>query len=69
MRVCTGGSRLMGISLLRFPLLQYFKKFHKYLPTLDSGINVGVRLLFFEKNGRKKNMKNDGNALIDVKMN
>ena len=37
--------------------------------TLDSGINVGVRLLFFEKNGRKKNMKNDGNALIDVKMN
>ena len=37
--------------------------------TLESGINVGVRLLFFEKNGRKKNMKNDGNALIDVKMN
>ena len=40
-----------------------------YKGTLDSGINVGVRLLFFEKNGRKKNMKNDGNALIDVKMN
>ena len=37
--------------------------------TLDSGINVGVRLLIFEKNGRKKNMKNDSNALIDVKMN
>ena len=35
MRVCTGGSRLMGISLLRFPLLQYFKKFHKYLPNAN----------------------------------
>ena len=41
----------------------------KYIPTLDSGINVGVRLLIFEKFWRKKKLKNDRNALIDVKMN
>ena len=36
--------------------------------TLDSGINVGVRLLIFEKKIKKKKMKNDRDALIDVKM-
>ena len=30
--------------------------------TLDSGVNVGVRLLSFEKFWRKKKLKNDGNA-------
>ena len=34
------------------------------ITTLDSGINIGVRLLIFEKK-----MKNDHNALFDVKMN
>ena len=28
----TGSPRLMRISLLRIPLLQFFKKIHKYLP-------------------------------------
>ena len=37
--------------------------------TLDSGINVGVRLSFFEKIIKKTRLKNDRNALIDVKMN
>ena len=36
--------------------------------TLDSGTNVGVRLLIFEKKVKKKKLKNDRNALIDVKM-
>ena len=31
--------------------------------------NVGVRLLIFEKIWRKQKLKNDRNALIDVKMN
>ena len=35
--------------------------------TLGSGINVGVRLLIFEKIEGKK-LKNDCNALIDVKL-
>jgi len=39
------------------------------LSTLDSGINIGVRLLIFEKKSKKKEKKNDCNALIDVKMN
>ena len=37
--------------------------------TLDSGINIGVRLLIFEKKIEGKKMKNDHNALFDVKMN
>ena len=37
--------------------------------TLDSGINIGVRLLIFEKKIEGKKMKNDRNALFDVKMN
>jgi hypothetical protein len=36
------------------------------LPTLDSGINIGLRLLIFEKIWRKKKL-NDRNAYIDVK--
>ena len=36
--------------------------------TLESGINVGARLLIFEKKLRQKKMKNDRNALIDAKM-
>ena len=39
------------------------------MSTLDSGINVGVRLSFFEKIIKKTRLKNDRNALIDVKMN
>ena len=35
---------------------------------LVSRINVGVRLLIFEKKIKKKKLKNDRNALIDVKM-
>ena len=34
--------------------------------TLESGINVGVCFL---KNFEEKKMKNDSNALTDVKMN
>ena len=34
----------------------------KRLGTLDSGINVGVRLLIFEKFRRQKKIKNDRNA-------
>ena len=34
----------------------------KDLPTLDSGINVGVRLLIFKKFWRQKKFKNDRNA-------
>ena len=41
----------------------------KKIPTLDSGINIGVRLLIFEKKIEGKKMKNDRNALFDVKMN
>ena len=37
--------------------------------TLDSGINVGVRLLVFEKKLGNFFLKNDRNALFDVKMN
>ena len=37
--------------------------------TLDSGINIGVRLLIFEKKIEGKKMKNDRNALFDEKMN
>jgi len=37
--------------------------------TLDSGINIGVRLLIFEKKIKGKKIKNDRNALFDVKMN
>ena len=37
--------------------------------TLKSVINVGVRLLIFEKKIEKKIIKNDCDALIDVKMN
>jgi hypothetical protein len=32
-------------------------------------VNVGIGLLIFEKKNKKKKMKNDRNALIDVKMN
>ena len=39
----------------------------EYILTLKSGINVGVRLLIFEKNWRIF-FENDRNALIDVKM-
>ena len=39
------------------------------IPTLDSGINKGVRLLIFEKKLKEKKMKNNRNALFDVKMN
>ena len=39
-----------------------------FLPTLESGINVGVRLFIFEKFWRKKN-NIDCNALIDVRIN
>ena len=41
--------------------------FRKY--TLDFGINIGVRLLIFEKKIEGKKMKNDHNALFDVKTN
>ena len=42
----------------------------KYIvSTLDSGINIGVRLLIFEKKLKEKKRKNDRNALFDVKMN
>ena len=37
--------------------------------TLDSEINIGVHLLIFEKKIEGKKMKNDRNALFDVKMN
>ena len=37
------------------------------MPTLDSRINIGVCFLIFEK--ERKKLKNDHNALIDVKMN
>ena len=39
------------------------------MTTLDSGINIGVRLLIFEKKNWTKKMKHDRNALFDVKMN
>ena len=39
------------------------------ITTLESGINIGVRLVIFEKKIKKKKLKNDRNALIDVKMN
>ena len=35
--------------------------------TLNSEINIGVRLLIFENFQRKKNKKNDRNAQIEVK--
>ena len=35
--------------------------------TLDSGINVGVRLFIFEKFWMKQKLKNDRNGMIDVK--
>ena len=55
--------------LTPFPLDYYGDK--KYaLPILESGINIGVHLLFFEKIWRKCFLwKNDHNALIDVKIN
>ena len=31
--------------------------------TLESGINVGVRLSIFEKKNKKKTLKNDRNAM------
>ena len=37
--------------------------------TLDSGINIGIRLLIFEKKLKEKKLKNDFNVLFDVKMN
>ena len=37
--------------------------------TLESGINLGVGLLIFEKSWRKKRLKNNPNALINVKIN
>ena len=40
-----------------------------YKITLESGINVGVRLFIFEKFWRKKKEKNYRNAMIEVKMN
>ena len=39
-----------------------------YFSNLRNLRSIGVRLLFFEKNEGKK-MKNDHNALIDIKMN
>ena len=38
-------------------------------PSLESGINVGARLLIFEKKIKENKFENDRNALIDVKMN
>ena len=38
-------------------------------PTLESEINVGVRLLFLKEKNEKKKLKIDRNALIDVNLN
>ena len=56
-------------STIRYP--QFFQKRNKKidLTTLDSEINIRVRLLIFEKKIEGKKMKNDFNALFDVKMN
>ena len=37
--------------------------------TLDSRINIGLRLSIFFQKLMKKKLKNDRDALIDVKMN
>ena len=47
-----------------------FQHRHTFLGyTLDFGMNIGVRLLIFEKKIEGKKIKNDHNALFDVKMN
>ena len=55
----TGGSRLMGISLVRISLvrislvrvslLQFFKTFHKYLPYANFGAFTSLVGLFWAK--------------------
>ena len=51
-----------GVSLVEQDIIEYVS-----WPTLDSRINIGVRLLIFEKKLKEK-MKNDFNVLFDVKM-
>ena len=52
-----------------FSKLYVYPNYYKSILTLDSGINIGVRLLIFEKKIEGKKMKNDRNALFDEKMN
>jgi hypothetical protein len=47
--ICTGGSRLMQISLVPILLLQFFKTFRKYLPYA----NLGLFISFVQFSGQK----------------
>ena len=45
-RKCTGGSRLMRISLVRISLLRFFKTFQKYLPYANFGLFFSLLRIF-----------------------
>ena len=44
--LCTGGSRLMRISLMRISLLQFYKTCHKYLPYANFGLLISLVQFF-----------------------
>ena len=44
--LCTGGSRLMRISLMRISLLRFYKTFHKYLPYANFGLLISLVQFF-----------------------
>ena len=50
------------ISHLEYTFVPDKLEFGRQPRTLDSGINIGVRLLIFEKFWRQKKFKNDRNA-------